>query len=64
MAKKHEPHPRIEHVTQAEICDAIRYLDPDLRSGTEHEHYGAGVVIGVILMILVFAGLLFMWLYP
>lgn len=64
MARKYDSHTHMEDVTQAEISDAIRYLDPDLRSGTEHEGYGTGVVICVILMILVFVSLVLLWLYP
>ena len=51
MEKKHESKWNIEDLTDPEIYDAIRYLEPNSRSGTQ-ENVDSGVVICVSLLIL------------
>jgi hypothetical protein len=63
MEKKYESHRHIEDVTQVEISAAIRDLDPDLRSTNEQDH-ATSVAICIALVLLAFACLVFIWLYP
>ena len=62
MAKKHESKRDIEDLTEAEMYDAIRYLEPTSTSGTE-DNDGSGVVICVSLLILLLGCLGVMWLH-
>jgi hypothetical protein len=62
MAKKHESKWNIEDLSDAEIYDAIRYLETDLSSTTEQDNDN-GVVICVCLYILLFGCLAFLWFY-
>ena len=62
MAKKHESKWNIEDLSDAEIYDAIRYLETDLSSTTEQDNDN-GVVICVCLYILLFGCLGFWWFY-
>jgi hypothetical protein len=48
MEKKHESKWNVEDLTDPEIYDAIRYLEPNSRSGTQ-ENDDSGVVICVSL---------------
>jgi hypothetical protein len=51
MAKKHNSKWNIEDLTDPEIYDAIRYLEPNSTSGTEENDH-PGVVICVSLLTL------------
>jgi hypothetical protein len=62
MAKKHESKWNIEDLSDAEIDDAIRYLETELSSTTEQDN-DHGVVICVCLYILLFGCLAFFWFY-
>jgi hypothetical protein len=71
MAKKHESKWNIEDLTDREICDAIRYLEPGTRSTNvapaprstnEEQDDVAALVISIIFVILM-AGLGFILLY-
>jgi hypothetical protein len=62
MAKKHESKWNIEDLSDAEIYDAIRYLETDLSSTTEQDNDN-GAVICVCLYILLFGCLAFLWFY-
>jgi len=62
MAKKHESKWNIEDLTEPEICEAIRYLEPNSTSGTE-EADDSCVVICVSLLILLLGCLGVMLLY-
>jgi hypothetical protein len=70
MAKKHESKWNIEDLTDPDIYDAIRYLDPLPRSANERcstsedeQHGDRGVLICVGFIILLFGCLAFMLLY-
>ena len=63
MGKKYEPHRHIEDITQVEVLAAIRDLDPDLRSTNEQDH-ATGLAVCLALVLLAFACLVFIWLYP
>jgi hypothetical protein len=62
MAKKHESKCNIEDLSDAEIDDAIRYLETELSNTTEQDN-DHGVVICVSLYILLFECLAFFWFY-
>ena len=62
MAKKHDSKWNIEDLTNQEIYDAIRYLEPNSTSGTE-ENDDSGLVIGISLLILSLGCLGVMLLY-
>jgi hypothetical protein len=62
MAKKDEWKWNIEDLTDAEIYDAIRYLEHDRGTGEEEDN-DRGVVICVCLYIVLFVGLTCLWLY-
>lgn len=62
MATKDESKSNIEGLTDAEIYDAIRYLEQDPKSGDE-EGNDNGVVVCVCLYIALLVGLAFWWLH-
>ena len=67
MLTNHEPDRNIEDVSDAEIYDAIRYLEPDARSAKEmdgdDQDKDNGVAISVFLYVALLACLAFMWFY-
>ena len=62
MAKKHESKWNIEEMTDPDIFDAIRYLEPDRASANEQNNDAAFVICATI-VILLLGCLGFMWLY-
>jgi len=65
MAKKQESKWNIEDLTDAEICAAIRYLEPDSESANEQNEQDDSTVFVICasLMILLIGCLGFVWLY-
>ena len=67
MLANQEPDWNIDDLTEDEIYDAIRYLDPDPRTeykqDADDQDKDNGVVICVCLYILVLGGLAFVWFY-
>jgi len=67
MLTNHEPDRNIEDLTDTEIYDAIRYLEPDPKSAKEmcedDWEKDNGVVICVCLYIALLGCLAFVWLY-
>jgi hypothetical protein len=67
MLTNHEPDRNIEDVSDAEIYDAIRYLEPDPKSVNEmdgdDQDKDNGVAISVFLYVALLACLAFMWFY-
>jgi hypothetical protein len=67
MLTNREPDRNIEDMTNTEIYDAIRYLEPDPRSAGEVDgddrEKDNGVVICVFLYIALLGCLAFVWLY-
>jgi hypothetical protein len=61
MAKKNESNWSIEDLTDAQIYEAIRYLEPEPGSGNEGDSDN-GVLICVCLYIALLIGLAFWWL--
>jgi len=63
----HEPDRNIEDLTDPEIYDAIRYLEPDPKSAKEtdadDQDNDHGVVICVVLYGVLFVCLAFVWCY-
>ena len=63
MAKQYKSKWNIERLTNADIYDAIRDLEPDSRSATELD--GEAIfLICMSLLILLLGCLGFIWLYP
>jgi hypothetical protein len=62
MSKKHQSNWNIEDLTDGEIYEAIRRLDPDPTTASK-ENIDSGVVICVGLWIAVIGCIGFMWLY-
>jgi hypothetical protein len=67
MLINHEPDRNIEDLTDTEIYDAIRYLEPDTKSakemGEDDREKDNGVVICVCLYIALLGCLAFVWLF-
>jgi hypothetical protein len=67
MLTNHEPDRNIEDLTDTEIYDAIRYLEPGPKSAKEMDEDDRekdnGVVICVSLYIALLGCLAFVWLY-
>jgi hypothetical protein len=71
MLRNHEPNRNIEDLTDTEIYDAIRYLEPDQRSASEQnddiattdQNDDNGVVICVVLYVALLVCLAFVWFY-
>jgi hypothetical protein len=67
MLRNHEPDRNIEGLTDTEIYDAIRYLEPDPKSSNEMDgddrDKDNGVVICIFLYVALLACLAFVWLY-
>jgi hypothetical protein len=71
MLRNHEPNRNIEDLTDTEIYDAIRYLEPDQRSANEQnddiattdQNDDNGVVICVVLYVALLICLAFAWFY-
>jgi hypothetical protein len=67
MLTNHEPDRNIEDLTDPEIYDAIRYLEPDPKSASEMDgderDKDNGVVICVFLYIALLVCLAFVWSY-
>ena len=67
MLANQEPDWNIDDLTDDEIYDAIRYLDPDPRTedkqDADDQDKDNSVVICVCLYILVLGGLAFVWFY-
>jgi hypothetical protein len=67
MLTNHEPDRNIEDLTDTEMCDAIRYLEPDQKSAKEKDEDDRekdnGVFICVFLYIALLVCLAFVWLY-
>jgi hypothetical protein len=59
VAKRDEPRSNIEDLTDAEVYDAIRYMEPDLNNGGEAK----SVVMNLCLYIAGLVGVAFRWLY-
>ena len=62
MPKKQESKWNIEEMTDPDIFDAIRYLEPD-RAGAGEQNNEAAFVICVTIVILLLGCLGLMWLY-
>jgi hypothetical protein len=71
MLANHEPDRNIEDLTDADIYDAIRYLEPAPRSAngqnddiaTTDQNDDNGVVICIVLYAALLVRLTFVWLY-
>jgi len=67
MLKNQEPDRNIEDLTDTEIYDAIRYLEPDSKStnemGGDDRDKDNGVVICVCLYVALLICLAFLWFY-
>ena len=67
MLTNHEPDRNIEDLTDTEIYDALRYLEPDPKRANEMDRderdKDNGVVICVFLYIALLGCLAFVWLY-
>jgi hypothetical protein len=67
MLTNQEPDRNIEDLTDTEIYDAIRYLEPDPKSANEmdgdNRDKDTGVVICAFLCVALLACLAFMWFY-
>ena len=63
MQKNHEMMGLNEHLTDAEIIRAIRYLDPDLRAETVGEDAGTATGIGITLLAALAGALTYIALY-
>ena len=67
MLTNHEPDRNIEDVSDAEIYDAIRYLEPDPKSVNEmdgdDQDKDNGVAISVFLYVALLVCLAFVWFY-
>jgi hypothetical protein len=59
MAQRDKPRPNIEDLTDAEVYDAIRYMETDLNNGGEDN----SVVMNLCLYIVGLVGVAFRWLY-
>jgi hypothetical protein len=66
MSKKHEWKRNLEEVNDAEIYDAIRYLESDPTTSAKHSRghsEDTAFAIGVTVVILLLGCLGFVWLY-
>ena len=67
MLTNHEPDRNIEDLTDTEMYDAIRYLEPDPKSANaidrDDQDKDKGVVICVVLYVALLVCLAFMWFY-
>jgi hypothetical protein len=65
MLTNQEPDRNIEDLTDTEIYDAIRYLEPDSKSANEMsgDDRDNGVVICVCLYVALLICLAFLWFY-
>jgi hypothetical protein len=67
MLTNHEPDRNIEDLTDTEMYDAIRYLEPDPKSGNaidrDYQDKDNGVVICVVLYVALLVCVVFMWFY-
>jgi hypothetical protein len=67
MLTDHEPDRNIEDLTETEIYNAIRYLEPDQKNANKMDaddrNKDKGVVICVCLYIAVLVCLVFFWFY-
>jgi hypothetical protein len=67
MLTNHEPDRNLEVLTDTEIYDAIRYLEPDPKSANEMDgddrDQDHGVVICVFLYVALLVCLAFVWFY-
>ena len=61
MSKKHESKWNIEELTDPEIYEAIRYLEP--HTNADNQNDDNGVVICVCLYVLLAGSLSFLWFY-
>jgi hypothetical protein len=62
MLRNHEPDRNIEDLTETEIYDAIRYLEPDPRRANG-QNDDNGVVICVVLYVALLVCLVSVWFY-
>ena len=67
MLANHEPDRNIEDLSDTEIYDAIRYLEPELKRAKEMDEDDRdkdnGIVICVLLYVALSVGLAFVWFY-
>jgi hypothetical protein len=63
MPRKQESKWNLEDLTEAEICAAIRYLDPDPTPETNGENNSAPFVVCVSLLVLLLGCIAFIWIY-
>jgi hypothetical protein len=67
MLTNHEPDRNIEDLTDTEIYDVIRYLEPDPKSANEmdgdDQDKDNGVVICVFLYVALLVCMAFVWFY-
>jgi hypothetical protein len=67
MLANHEPDRNIEDLSDTEMYDAIRYLEPDPKSANEMDgddrDKDNGVVICVVLYVALLVCLAFVWFY-
>jgi hypothetical protein len=63
MTRKQEPKWNLEELRDADICAAIRYLDPDPSAETNREGNSAPFVICTSLFVLLLGCVALIWLY-
>jgi len=67
MLTNHEPDRNIEDLTDTEIYDAIRYLEPDPKSANQMDGHDQdkdnGVIICVVLYVALIVCMAFVWFY-
>ena len=67
MLTNHEPDGNIEDLTETEMYEAIRYLEPDSQNTNEMNGGDRGKDNGVVICIVLYAALVvcmaFVWLY-
>jgi hypothetical protein len=63
MTRKQQSKWNLEELMDAEVCAAIRYLDPDSTGETNREEHNAPFVICVSLLVILLGCITFIWLY-
>ena len=63
MHENYEPRISVEHITDAEIAVAIRYLDPKRSGATRSSERDAVFAMCFILLALIAGILAYIWLY-
>lgn len=63
MPREYESKRNLEEFSDADICVAIRYLDPDSHGATNREDAGAPVLICVTSLVLLLGCVALIWLF-